>query len=179
LEEGGVYGPRPSRLLYLAINAAAAIVGFGVTSGLTYLLPALVRRYWRWLKAQLTLCGSVRSTEPSPTYLFARGAEAGRCFENSSGIETVLGTGEKRVGGAQRSPKKVRLWCDEETASPRRKVSKAVRGRQKRDDRDSNEARMRARWKLGQLLSKIERSQGKTSLTAFTKFQEAMRGTVL
>ena len=42
-----------------------------------------------------------------------------------------------------------------------------------------DEARMQARWKLGQLLSKVERSQGKTSLTAFTKFQEAMRGTVL
>jgi hypothetical protein len=52
-------------------------------------------------------------------------------------------------------------------------------GVERRAIRPLNEARMRARWKLEQLLSKVERSQGKTSLTAFTKFQEAMRGTVL
>ena len=45
----------------------------------------------------------------------------------------------------------------------------------------AEEARLGCRRgvKLGQSLSKVERSQGKTSLTAFTKFQEAMRGTVL
>jgi hypothetical protein len=51
LEEGGSYGPRPSMLLYLAINAAAMVIAFGAVFGLTYLLPALVRRYWRWLNA--------------------------------------------------------------------------------------------------------------------------------
>jgi hypothetical protein len=51
LKEGGVYGPRPSLLLYLAINAAAAILAFGAIFGLTFLLPALLRRYWKWLNA--------------------------------------------------------------------------------------------------------------------------------
>jgi hypothetical protein len=49
LEDGGFYGPRPSMLLYLAINAAAAILVFGTIFGLTFLLPALLRRYWGWL----------------------------------------------------------------------------------------------------------------------------------
>ena len=35
---------------YLAINAAAAAAGFIAIFGLTYLLPALARRYWQWLK---------------------------------------------------------------------------------------------------------------------------------
>jgi hypothetical protein len=51
LAEGGVYGLRPSVLLYLAINAAVALVAFGAVFGLTYLLPALIRRYWKWLSA--------------------------------------------------------------------------------------------------------------------------------
>jgi hypothetical protein len=42
-----MYGPAIP--LYLALNAAVAIVAFVLIFGLTYLLPALVRRYWRWL----------------------------------------------------------------------------------------------------------------------------------
>ena len=34
---------------YLALNAGAAIAGFGIIFGLSYLLSALARRYWRWL----------------------------------------------------------------------------------------------------------------------------------
>jgi hypothetical protein len=49
VKEGGVYGEEPSTPLYLVLNAAAAIAGFVLTFGLTFLLPALVRRYWRWL----------------------------------------------------------------------------------------------------------------------------------
>jgi hypothetical protein len=49
LEEGGVYGPRPSMPLYLLLNAAVAVAAFGIIFGLTYLLPALARRYRRWL----------------------------------------------------------------------------------------------------------------------------------
>jgi hypothetical protein len=49
LEEGGRYGPGPSAPLYLALNAAVAVVAFAVIFALTYLLPALARRYWRWL----------------------------------------------------------------------------------------------------------------------------------
>jgi hypothetical protein len=51
LEDGGFYGLRPSKLFYPTINAAAAILAFGTIFGLTFLLPALLRRYWRWLKA--------------------------------------------------------------------------------------------------------------------------------
>ena len=51
LEEGGVYGPRPSMPLYLLLNAAIAVAAFGIIFGLTYLLPALARRYRRWLNA--------------------------------------------------------------------------------------------------------------------------------
>jgi hypothetical protein len=35
--------------MYLAINAVAATAGFVIIYGLTFLLPALARRYWRWL----------------------------------------------------------------------------------------------------------------------------------
>jgi hypothetical protein len=49
LEEGVVYGPRSSMPLYLLLNAAVAVAGFGIIYGLTFLLPALARRYWRWL----------------------------------------------------------------------------------------------------------------------------------
>jgi hypothetical protein len=38
-----------SILKYLAINAVAATAGFVIIYGLTFLLPALARRYWRWL----------------------------------------------------------------------------------------------------------------------------------
>jgi hypothetical protein len=34
--------------MYLAINAVAATAGFVIIYGLTFLLPALARRYWRW-----------------------------------------------------------------------------------------------------------------------------------
>ena len=51
LEDGGVYGPRPSMPLYLTLNAAVALVTFGIIFGLTFLVPALALRYWRWLKA--------------------------------------------------------------------------------------------------------------------------------
>jgi hypothetical protein len=34
---------------YLALNAVVAVLAFVVIFGLTYLLPALGRRYWRWL----------------------------------------------------------------------------------------------------------------------------------
>jgi hypothetical protein len=47
LEEGGRYGPGLSTQLYLALNAAVAAMAFVVIFGLTYLLPALARRYWR------------------------------------------------------------------------------------------------------------------------------------
>jgi hypothetical protein len=36
---------------YLAINATVAGVAFGVIYGLAFLLPALARRYWKWLNA--------------------------------------------------------------------------------------------------------------------------------
>jgi hypothetical protein len=49
LEEGGMYGLGPSTSLYLALNAVVAVLAFVVIFGLTYLLPALGRRYWRWL----------------------------------------------------------------------------------------------------------------------------------
>ena len=34
---------------YLALNVLAAAAGFAAIFGLSYLLPALSRRYWRWL----------------------------------------------------------------------------------------------------------------------------------
>ena len=49
LEEGGYYGRGRSKPLYLALNAAVAVVAFAVIFALTYLLPALARRYWRGL----------------------------------------------------------------------------------------------------------------------------------
>ena len=49
LENGGFNGRRRSMPIYLTMNAAAAILAFGAIFGLTYLLPALIRRYWRWL----------------------------------------------------------------------------------------------------------------------------------
>ena len=36
---------------YLAINAAVVVVSFALIFGLTYFLPALARRYWKWLNA--------------------------------------------------------------------------------------------------------------------------------
>jgi hypothetical protein len=34
---------------YWALNLATALAGFVIVFGLAYLLPALARRYWRWL----------------------------------------------------------------------------------------------------------------------------------
>ena len=49
LEEGGYYAPAPSIVLYLLSNVGVAVAGFSIIFGLTYLFPALIRRYWRWL----------------------------------------------------------------------------------------------------------------------------------
>jgi hypothetical protein len=51
LDDGGSYGSRPSIPLYLTLNAAVALITFGIIFGLTFLVPALAIRYWRWLKA--------------------------------------------------------------------------------------------------------------------------------
>jgi hypothetical protein len=51
LDEGGFYAPAPSVVFYLLLNAAVAAASFGATFALTYLLPALIRRYWKWLNA--------------------------------------------------------------------------------------------------------------------------------
>jgi hypothetical protein len=51
LDEGGFYAPEPSVVFYLLLNAAVAAASFGATFALTYLLPALIRRYWKWLNA--------------------------------------------------------------------------------------------------------------------------------
>jgi hypothetical protein len=50
LQQGGEMHAYPSTSKYLAINATAAAVGFVIIYCLTFLLPALARRYWRWLK---------------------------------------------------------------------------------------------------------------------------------
>jgi hypothetical protein len=49
LDDGGYYAPEPSVVLYLLLNMAVAVAGFVIVFGLSYLLPALTRRYWRWL----------------------------------------------------------------------------------------------------------------------------------
>lgn len=49
LKENGFYAQRPSMTIYLLMNAAVAVASFGIIFGLTYLLPAVARRYWRWL----------------------------------------------------------------------------------------------------------------------------------
>lgn len=52
LRDGGHFeNERFDPLKYLAINAAVAGVAFGVVYGLTFLLPTIVRRYWKWLNA--------------------------------------------------------------------------------------------------------------------------------
>ena len=50
LEAGGDFKEHPDTLKYLGINAATAGSAFAVIFGLTYLIPALGRRYWQWLK---------------------------------------------------------------------------------------------------------------------------------
>ena len=49
LKRGGVEHAYSSTLMYLAVNALVAAAGFVIIYGLTFLLPALARRYWRWL----------------------------------------------------------------------------------------------------------------------------------
>jgi hypothetical protein len=47
LRDGGEF--EFSEPKYLALNLATALAGFVVIFGLAYLLPAIGRRYWRWL----------------------------------------------------------------------------------------------------------------------------------
>jgi hypothetical protein len=49
LREGGESHSYFSVLKYLAINSGVALGGFFGVFGLAFLLPALIRRYWRWL----------------------------------------------------------------------------------------------------------------------------------
>jgi hypothetical protein len=49
LKFGGEYNEQFSIPRYLAWNLGAGGVAFGLVFGLTYLLPTLARRYWRWL----------------------------------------------------------------------------------------------------------------------------------
>jgi hypothetical protein len=48
-ERGWVYDWVPDKFKYLLFNLVAAIAGFVSVFALTYLLPAIARRYWRWL----------------------------------------------------------------------------------------------------------------------------------
>jgi hypothetical protein len=41
--------PTPSLTLFLLLNLAVSVAAFGIIFGLTHLLPAVARRYWRWL----------------------------------------------------------------------------------------------------------------------------------
>ena len=49
LTHGGDYKEQFSIPRYLAWNLGAGAAAFGLIFGMTYLLPALARRYWRWL----------------------------------------------------------------------------------------------------------------------------------
>ena len=49
LNEGGAVKSYFSAPKYLAANAAVAIVGFLGVFALAFTIPALFRRYWRWL----------------------------------------------------------------------------------------------------------------------------------
>jgi hypothetical protein len=49
LNKGGQFETRFDPVRYLAFNAASVAGGFGIIYGLTFLLPALARRYWDWL----------------------------------------------------------------------------------------------------------------------------------
>jgi len=51
LADGGEFRTYLSGPKYVAWNAAATASGFFVVFGLAFLLPALVRRYWKWLNA--------------------------------------------------------------------------------------------------------------------------------
>ena len=49
--QGGEFKSHPSALKYLALNLAAAFCTALAIFALAYVVPALARRYWRWLKA--------------------------------------------------------------------------------------------------------------------------------
>ncbi len=51
LADGGEFRTYASVPKYVAWNVAAAVFGFSTIFGLTFLLPALVRRYWKWVNA--------------------------------------------------------------------------------------------------------------------------------
>jgi hypothetical protein len=51
LLQNGKYYSNFSAPKYLALNVVAAVAGFVGIFGLAMVLPALVRRYWRWLRA--------------------------------------------------------------------------------------------------------------------------------
>jgi hypothetical protein len=51
LQNGGYFETHPDLLKYLAINGLTAGAIFGAIFGLAFLVPTLVRRYWRWLNA--------------------------------------------------------------------------------------------------------------------------------
>jgi hypothetical protein len=48
-QRGGIYAQHPDYFKYMLFNSAAVITGFVIIFALTFLLPALARRYWRWL----------------------------------------------------------------------------------------------------------------------------------
>jgi hypothetical protein len=50
IDNGGVYVWERTLAPYLLSNAIAVVATFIIIFGLTYLLPAITRRYWRWLK---------------------------------------------------------------------------------------------------------------------------------
>jgi hypothetical protein len=47
--KGGQFETGFDPFKYLAFNTASVVGAFGVIYGLSFLLPALFRRYWRWL----------------------------------------------------------------------------------------------------------------------------------
>jgi hypothetical protein len=51
LADGGEFRTYASAPKYIAWNTAAAALGFSAVFGLTFLLPALIRRYWKWINA--------------------------------------------------------------------------------------------------------------------------------
>ncbi len=49
LDQGGDYESHPDLLKYLALNAGVAVAMFATIFGLAFVIPALLRRYWKWL----------------------------------------------------------------------------------------------------------------------------------
>lgn len=49
LLSGGHYYSVPSYPRYLAVNLGVALAAFAGIYGLAFLVPMLIRRYWRWL----------------------------------------------------------------------------------------------------------------------------------